>query len=143
VFVGPANAGDGEWVLIDAGLPASANDIRSAARARFGANGRPYAIIMTHGHFDHVGALESLASEWDVPVYAHARELPYLNGTPFSRTCFLLAGSRQEFDRGRRFHHHQVVTGHGEAMSGPEMRKALEELAARFDEVAVPHAAHD
>jgi glyoxylase-like metal-dependent hydrolase (beta-lactamase superfamily II) len=31
-----------------------------------------------------------------------------------------------------------VVTGHGQAMRGPEMRSALAELAQRFDEVAVP-----
>jgi hypothetical protein len=31
-----------------------------------------------------------------------------------------------------------VVTGHGQAMQGPEMRAALTELAERFDEVAVP-----
>jgi hypothetical protein len=30
------------------------------------------------------------------------------------------------------------VTGHGQAMRGPEMRSALAELAQRFDEVAVP-----
>jgi glyoxylase-like metal-dependent hydrolase (beta-lactamase superfamily II) len=35
---------------------------------------------MTHGRFDHVGALEDLAYEWDAPVYAHQLELPYLNG---------------------------------------------------------------
>ncbi|WP_027561287.1 MBL fold metallo-hydrolase [Bradyrhizobium arachidis] len=40
-----------------------------AARARFGGNGLPVAIIMTHAHFDHVGALKTLAGEWDVPVY--------------------------------------------------------------------------
>jgi hypothetical protein len=31
-----------------------------------------------------------------------------------------------------------VVTGHGQAMRGPRMRAALNELAQRFDEVAVP-----
>jgi glyoxylase-like metal-dependent hydrolase (beta-lactamase superfamily II) len=31
-----------------------------------------------------------------------------------------------------------VVTGHGQAMQGTEMRSALAELAERFDEVAVP-----
>jgi glyoxylase-like metal-dependent hydrolase (beta-lactamase superfamily II) len=31
-----------------------------------------------------------------------------------------------------------VVNGHGRAMQGPEMRAALNELAKRFDEVAVP-----
>ena len=36
---------------------------------------------MTHGHFDHAGGLETLAAEWDVPVFAHELELPYLNGS--------------------------------------------------------------
>jgi len=31
-----------------------------------------------------------------------------------------------------------VVTGHGAAMQGPQMRAALDALAQRFDEVAVP-----
>ncbi|MGY4461479.1 Ni,Fe-hydrogenase III small subunit [Bradyrhizobium sp. LB13.1] len=31
-----------------------------------------------------------------------------------------------------------VITGHGAAMQGPEMRAALYALAGRFDEVAVP-----
>src|SRR5205807_9576264 len=81
VFVGVPKSGDGNWVLIDAGLPASATDISSAAKARFGGSGRPSAIVVTHGHFDHVGALETLAEQWDVPVYAHPNERPYLNGT--------------------------------------------------------------
>jgi glyoxylase-like metal-dependent hydrolase (beta-lactamase superfamily II) len=35
---------------------------------------------MTHGHFDHVGALRELAEAWDVPIWAHELELPYLTG---------------------------------------------------------------
>ena len=46
----------------------------------FGHGNRPAAILLTHGHFDHVGALKTLAEEWDVPVYAHTLELPYLTG---------------------------------------------------------------
>lgn len=79
-LAGAAGAGDREWVLIDAGLPGSAGRIRRAAEARFGPGARPSAIVLTHGHFDHVGALETLATEWDCPVYAHSLELPYLNG---------------------------------------------------------------
>jgi glyoxylase-like metal-dependent hydrolase (beta-lactamase superfamily II) len=42
---------------------------------------RPAAIVLTHGHFDHIGVLKDLASQWDVPVYAHTLEKPYLDGT--------------------------------------------------------------
>jgi glyoxylase-like metal-dependent hydrolase (beta-lactamase superfamily II) len=35
---------------------------------------------MTHGHFDHVGSLETLADDWDAPIYAHLLEQPYLDG---------------------------------------------------------------
>lgn len=69
------------WVLIDAGLPGTAATIKAAAEARFGLGAKPQAIVLTHGHFDHVGVLERLAEEWDVPVYAHPLERPYLDGT--------------------------------------------------------------
>ncbi|GAB3837308.1 hypothetical protein GCM10028821_37160 [Hymenobacter jeollabukensis] len=70
----------GPWVLVDAGLPGAAGKIRQTAEALFGPAARPAAILMTHGHFDHAGALETLAAHWDVPVYAHPLELPYLTG---------------------------------------------------------------
>src|SRR4051812_27204573 len=65
----------GEWVLIDAGIQGSAGKIAREAERRFGRG--PSAIVLTHGHFDHVGALETLARQWDVPVYAHVLEYPY------------------------------------------------------------------
>lgn len=81
VFVGKPGAGDRSWVLIDAGIPGTKGLIKGAAEARFGPGARPSAIVMTHGHFDHVGVLEDLAEEWDVPVYAHDLERPYLDGS--------------------------------------------------------------
>lgn len=80
-FLGPPGAGDRGWVLIDAGIPGTKGSIKNAAEARFGPGARPSAIVMTHGHFDHVGVLEDLAEEWDAPVYAHALERPYLDGS--------------------------------------------------------------
>lgn len=68
------------WALIDAGLPGSASKIFDAAEARFGAGTRPEAIYLTHGHFDHRGAALSLANKWNVPIYAHRMELPYVTG---------------------------------------------------------------
>jgi len=70
-----------QWVLVDAGLPGTARMIESAASARFGENSRPTCIVMTHAHADHAGALHSLAEKWNVPIYAHNLELPYLNGS--------------------------------------------------------------
>ncbi|HYF79114.1 MAG TPA: MBL fold metallo-hydrolase [Symbiobacteriaceae bacterium] len=79
-LIGPPDAGDGEWVLVDAGIPYSTGIILRAVRQRFGREVRPAAIVLTHGHFDHVGALKQLAARWDVPVYAHELELPHLTG---------------------------------------------------------------
>jgi glyoxylase-like metal-dependent hydrolase (beta-lactamase superfamily II) len=78
-FIGAADAGDGGWILIDAGIQGSAERIRRAAERRYG-SARPAAIVLTHGHFDHVGALRTLADHWDVPIHAHRLELPYLTG---------------------------------------------------------------
>lgn len=79
-FYGNPNAGDGQWVLIDAGIPGMTGQITDAAKERFGGTGRPAAIVLTHGHFDHVGVLRHLAELWDVPIYAHELETPFLNG---------------------------------------------------------------
>lgn len=69
-----------DWVLVDAGLPHGAAEILRVAGERFGVESRPAAIVLTHGHFDHVGALTALLAVWDVPVYAHMAELPFLTG---------------------------------------------------------------
>lgn len=74
------NPSDNKWVLLDAGLKSSAAKIRKVAEQLFWPETAPSAIILTHAHFDHVGSLHKLAEEWDVPVYAHKLEKPYLTG---------------------------------------------------------------
>jgi glyoxylase-like metal-dependent hydrolase (beta-lactamase superfamily II) len=81
VFYGPAGAPDRGWVLIDTGVTGLTGLLERAARERFGEGSRPAAIILTHGHFDHIGGLEHLAETWDVPIYAHELENPYLDGS--------------------------------------------------------------
>ena len=77
-FIG--EPGSTSWVLVDAGLSGSAGPILRAAERRFGRGSRPHAILLTHGHFDHVGGLRTLSEHWNVPIYAHPLELPYLTG---------------------------------------------------------------
>lgn len=77
IFVGAPGAND--WFLIDAGMTGHAKDILEEARRRFGTT-PPSAILLTHGHFDHVGSIVDLIEAWDVPVYAHSLEFPFLTG---------------------------------------------------------------
>jgi glyoxylase-like metal-dependent hydrolase (beta-lactamase superfamily II) len=68
----------GQWVLVDAGLPGYSAAIRREASRLFSTP--PAAILLTHGHFDHVGSVDVLSRAWRVPVYAHPLEMPYLTG---------------------------------------------------------------
>ncbi|MEZ0266088.1 MAG: MBL fold metallo-hydrolase [Phycisphaerae bacterium] len=77
-FVG--TPGERDWVLVDAGIPMHAGKIIKMAEQLFGWQ-PPRCIVLTHGHFDHVGSLAALLKLWPgVTVYAHELEMPYLTG---------------------------------------------------------------
>ena len=76
IFIGTPE----HWVLVDAGMPKSGDELRLVAEERFGLDSKPKAIILTHGHFDHVGGIVHLIEHWNVPVYAHPLEFPFLTG---------------------------------------------------------------
>jgi len=65
---------------VDAGLKSSASKIRQLSEYLFWPDIIPKAIILTHAHFDHVGSVRQLADAWDVPIYAHLMEEPFLTG---------------------------------------------------------------
>jgi glyoxylase-like metal-dependent hydrolase (beta-lactamase superfamily II) len=70
-----------KWVLVDTGTPGNAKNIINVAKKHFGRKARPQAIVLTHGHFDHSGSGNELARNWDVPIYAHRLEIPFVDGT--------------------------------------------------------------
>ncbi|WP_069661189.1 MBL fold metallo-hydrolase [Arcticibacter eurypsychrophilus] len=69
-----------DWFLVDTGMPFSGKEIIFITEERFGKGSKPKAIFLTHGHFDHVGGIVDLLEAWDVQVYAHLLEFPYLTG---------------------------------------------------------------
>ncbi|MEC3883732.1 MBL fold metallo-hydrolase [Halobacillus sp. HZG1] len=75
IFIGKEGADD--WVLVDCGIGHYCKRIMEAAEKRYGQT-KPKAIILTHGHFDHVGSAKQLAEEWKVPIYIHPMEMDYV-----------------------------------------------------------------
>ncbi|MWD30767.1 MBL fold metallo-hydrolase, partial [Aquicoccus sp. SCR17] len=69
--------------LVDAGLPAVWRPLGHAVRALGHRPEDIKALVLTHAHFDHVGAARRLVERLGVPVYAHRAE-HYLAAHPYS-----------------------------------------------------------
>ena len=69
-----------KWALVDTGTPHSAKKIVNAAEDRYGYGAKPEAILLTHGHFDHSGSARELAEHWNVPIYVHPLDIPFVTG---------------------------------------------------------------
>lgn len=65
-----------ELVIIDPGDQA---DLLARKIDESGA--KPMAILLTHGHFDHVLAVNELAEQYQIPVYVHENEKKQLHST--------------------------------------------------------------
>ncbi len=39
---------------------------------------KPAAILLTHGHFDHIGAVKELSNSFNIEVYIHKKDSKYL-----------------------------------------------------------------
>ncbi|GGD76451.1 MBL fold metallo-hydrolase [Paenibacillus nasutitermitis] len=65
-------------VLVDAGIGSMTKGILTFIDKL--SAGPLKAIILTHGHSDHVGAVNKIIGERSVPVYAHPVEIPYMEG---------------------------------------------------------------
>ena len=59
---------------------------------------KPEAILLTHAHFDHIGAMEPLRKEYSVKVYAGEREKAVLNDPRINLTSMIGHGRSFEAD---------------------------------------------
>lgn len=67
---------DGRLTIVDAGHPRSWGSLQTALRSLRRSLADVDAVVLTHGHFDHVGFAERARRELGVPVWAPEAERP-------------------------------------------------------------------
>jgi hydroxyacylglutathione hydrolase len=63
--------------IIDSGI-GSADWVTKEAK-------NPVAILLTHGHFDHVFDAENISNKFNIPIYIHGGDEVLLQNDPFGR----------------------------------------------------------
>ncbi|WP_284140398.1 MULTISPECIES: MBL fold metallo-hydrolase [unclassified Virgibacillus] len=53
-------------------------------------NASPKAILLTHAHFDHIGAVEVLRNHFHIDVYLHRNENDWLQDPNLNRSTFFI-----------------------------------------------------
>ena len=62
-------------------------------------NLKPLAIMLTHAHFDHVGAMEALKKEYGIEVIAGEDEKPVLENPSINLTTMIGTAKSYSADR--------------------------------------------
>ena len=87
------NKETGELIIVD---PADCPEKIEMKISRM--NGKPVAILLTHGHFDHILAAQAVKEKYNIPIYACRQEEemlrePSINMTVhYGQGCFYCAG---------------------------------------------------
>ena len=87
---------DGDCVIIDPGE--EAEKLIQIIREK---KWKPVAILLTHAHFDHIGAVDKVRDFFNIPVYVHKKEEewltnPALNGSRFFQLGEIKASPAEE-----------------------------------------------
>mgnify|MGYP001210803123 CR=1 FL=1 len=80
----------------------------------------PLAVLLTHAHFDHIGALDAVRDVYQIPAYVHENEAdwlpdPGMNGSHLFRMGEVTARSAEK-----------LLTGEGDLKIGPFRFRVLE-----------------
>ncbi len=69
--------GDGSALtIVDAGVPRSWRSLQDTLRTLGRRPDDVEALVLTHGHFDHLGFAERARTQLGIPVWAHENEVP-------------------------------------------------------------------
>lgn len=63
----------------------------------------PVAIILTHGHFDHIFSLDILRDKYNIPVYIHAEDREMLTDSVKNAYSFFFADDFDQKDAEKTF----------------------------------------
>jgi glyoxylase-like metal-dependent hydrolase (beta-lactamase superfamily II) len=66
----------GRITVIDTGVPTSWNSLLEALQALEHTVQDIQAVVLTHGHFDHIGFAERARSELGTPIWLHTNDVP-------------------------------------------------------------------
>ncbi|WP_028783206.1 MBL fold metallo-hydrolase [Thalassobacillus devorans] len=75
-------------------------------------NLKPSAVLLTHAHFDHIGAVDDVRDHFDIPVYVHKAEANWLTDPNRNGSAFFQMG---EITARNAEHHFEI----GEMVIGP------------------------
>jgi glyoxylase-like metal-dependent hydrolase (beta-lactamase superfamily II) len=67
---------DRRLTIVDTGVPTSWESLQSALRTLSRSPQDIEAVVLTHGHFDHLGFAERARTELGVPILIHANDYP-------------------------------------------------------------------
>ena len=88
------NAGTGEMILVD-----PADEAEAIERKVEALGGKPVAVLLTHGHYDHMLAADAVRKRYQIPVYVHELDEAVLEDASLNLSGFWSSSHTMKADR--------------------------------------------
>lgn len=82
---------------------------------------QPLAILLTHAHFDHIGAVDELREHYDIPLYVHKHEKDWLENPRLNGSSYFFPDEPVQMKAPDR-----IIEEEGELTIGPFRLEILE-----------------